>query len=659
MPHARPGKEWLHLRDAICVGNTDAVVDVLAGESIHIDYEDMEIMLMGLKQGGTDACAVVDEREFKFAINDMIAQATAVDPLTTFTKERWDRVFNDMVGRASGRLPVGPGAHEPGHQQTWQEALMDARRWAVTKNQYALVYIDALLGGEVGERAEEYSQAGIYGSDRQSAIQAQMLYVLNNLASWRGEEARAAKAVLRAVSKGDIPAHYTDETPEGALEAMERRLQEVLATMDLRVGELAEAIQQMGATGIPVPVVEAIEDAVEAITIAAEEATEATEAVGFTLPRQGTKARMIADHLLQLGADAGTTDMATFLEGIRAANPGTSFNDMDYYGIIRRFPLLPRLSLLGRGHRRGVGGPQEPAAPPVDITERRTPTGRIPRGRKPWREESSRTAALTSYMIEQGANLSTMDPDEIAAAVQERWPGTTGRQVQSAYNNATNRGTKLPKLKRRPYGPSPGTPQPLGHPRAPSTPAPPPVGRPGTPTTTEEIESLEERTAAVYMDVLGDDLTGKTAEEIRADLIYQWPDITLAQIRNGWNSLRWIRHAQGQPRPPMLRASDAPGTIEGLLGGAGDLRPERQIRNGGSWSRKYYPGLPEWQHDANDAWFESALNLLKPDGIIGIPNLQRAFNKQGEEIPWPGESEIRPPNRVMMNPPTSMRASWY
>ena len=108
MPHARPGKEWLHLRDAICMGNTDAVVDVLAGESIHIEYEDMEIMLMGLKQGGTDACAVVDEREFKFAINDMIAQATAVDPLTTFTKERWDRVFNDMVGRASGRLPVGP-----------------------------------------------------------------------------------------------------------------------------------------------------------------------------------------------------------------------------------------------------------------------------------------------------------------------------------------------------------------------------------------------------------------------------------------------------------------------------------------------------------------------------------------------------------------------
>jgi len=616
-----------------------------------------------------------------------------------------------------------------------------------------------------------------------------MLYVLNNLTSWRGEEARAAKAVLRAVSKGDLPAkivgitqagmdywdedprrrttqrrdlirsgstdkerelwllgmmygavpedtdelppefnrrygrlvdsliakgylrefpkgagpshftaaeeyvrhqtelqerdihaathhnqgegqfdvyhpgvgpgHYTDETPEGALEAMERRLQEVLATMDLRVGELAEAIQQMGATGIPVPVVEAIEDAVQAITIAAEEATEATEAVGFILPRQGTKARMIADHLLQLGADAGTTDMATFLEGIRAANPGTSFNDMDYYGIVRRFPLLPRLSLLGRGHRRGVGGPQEPAAPPVDITERRTPTGRIPRARKPWREESTRSGAITAYMLEQGAKLSTMDSDEIAAAVQERWPGTTDRQVTSAYNNATNRGTKLPKLKRRALGRTPGTPQPPRPAPVVETPPPPPVGRPGTPTTTEEIESLEERTAAIYMDGLGDDLTGKTAEEIRADLIYQWPDITLAQVRNGWNSLRWIRHAQGQPRPPMLRASDAPGTIEGLLGGAGDLRPERQIRNGGSWSRKYYPGLPEWEHDANDAWFESALNLLKPDGIIGIPNLQRAFNKQGEEIPWPGESEIRPPNRVMMNPPTSMRASWY
>ena len=121
MPHARPGKEWLHLRDAICMGNTDAVVDVLADESIHIDYEDMEIMLMGLKQGGTDACAVVDEQEFKFAINDMIAQATAVDPLTTFTKERWDRSSMIWLGTPPGGFRLAPATTPTmnGRHWTW------------------------------------------------------------------------------------------------------------------------------------------------------------------------------------------------------------------------------------------------------------------------------------------------------------------------------------------------------------------------------------------------------------------------------------------------------------------------------------------------------------------------------------------------------------
>jgi len=59
---------------------------------------------------------------------------------------------------------------------------------------------------------------------------------------------------------------------------------------------------------------------------------------------------------------------------------------------------------------------------------------------------------------------------------------------------------------------------------------------------------------------------------------------------------------------------------------------------GESWSRRYYPGLSDYQHDVNDAWFEQMLALLKPDGILGIPNLQKFFNKRGEEVPRSGEN---------------------
>ena len=226
---------------------------------------------------------------------------------------------------------------------------------------------------------------------------------------------------------------------------------------------------------------------------------------------------------------------------------------------------------MGRGH---------------PVTGRRRDYGgqHTPRARKPWREESSRSTAITSYMLEQGANLSTMNAEEIAAAVRERWPGTTDRQVTIAWHNATNRGTKLPKLKRRARSGGRTTPPPAPSPEPPPAPIQELLPKQGVPTTFEEIESLEERTAAVYMDGLGDALGDKTAEEIHADLIYQWPDITLEQIRNGWNSLRWINwySVPRKPRPPMLRASDAPGTIEGRLGGGGDLRPERQMMRA-SW----------------------------------------------------------------------------
>lgn len=50
------------------------------------------------------------------------------------------------------------------------------------------------------------------------------------------------------------------------------------------------------------------------------------------------------------------------------------------------------------------------------------------------------------------------------------------------------------------------------------------------------------------------------------------------------------------------------------------------------WSKKYYTGLTEDQHKANDAWFNKALELLNDTGFLGVPNIGKRFNKQGREI---------------------------
>mgnify|MGYP003148042299 FL=1 len=51
-----------------------------------------------------------------------------------------------------------------------------------------------------------------------------------------------------------------------------------------------------------------------------------------------------------------------------------------------------------------------------------------------------------------------------------------------------------------------------------------------------------------------------------------------------------------------------------------------------SWSKKYYEGLTEAQHKANDEWFKNMLKFLKDKGVLFVPNLQKSFNKKGEEI---------------------------
>ena len=51
-----------------------------------------------------------------------------------------------------------------------------------------------------------------------------------------------------------------------------------------------------------------------------------------------------------------------------------------------------------------------------------------------------------------------------------------------------------------------------------------------------------------------------------------------------------------------------------------------------SWSRKYYGGLTDAQHEANDEWFKRSLSLLADTGVLIVPNLQLVFNKRGEQV---------------------------
>ena len=50
------------------------------------------------------------------------------------------------------------------------------------------------------------------------------------------------------------------------------------------------------------------------------------------------------------------------------------------------------------------------------------------------------------------------------------------------------------------------------------------------------------------------------------------------------------------------------------------------------WSQEYYTGLTYNQHVANNHWFNTMLLLLKDDGRLYVPNIDKTFNKNGEEV---------------------------
>ena len=51
-----------------------------------------------------------------------------------------------------------------------------------------------------------------------------------------------------------------------------------------------------------------------------------------------------------------------------------------------------------------------------------------------------------------------------------------------------------------------------------------------------------------------------------------------------------------------------------------------------NWSSKYYEGLDDFQHQYIDIWFMKMLSHLTEDGVLYVPNLNKSFNKLGQEV---------------------------
>jgi len=51
-----------------------------------------------------------------------------------------------------------------------------------------------------------------------------------------------------------------------------------------------------------------------------------------------------------------------------------------------------------------------------------------------------------------------------------------------------------------------------------------------------------------------------------------------------------------------------------------------------NWSQTYFTDLTSVEHNINNNWFASMLSMLKDDGVLFVPVLNKQFNKLGEEL---------------------------
>ena len=51
-----------------------------------------------------------------------------------------------------------------------------------------------------------------------------------------------------------------------------------------------------------------------------------------------------------------------------------------------------------------------------------------------------------------------------------------------------------------------------------------------------------------------------------------------------------------------------------------------------NWSQTYFTNLTLDQHIANNNWLMNTLTMLKDDGVLYVPVLDKKFNRLGEEV---------------------------
>ena len=51
-----------------------------------------------------------------------------------------------------------------------------------------------------------------------------------------------------------------------------------------------------------------------------------------------------------------------------------------------------------------------------------------------------------------------------------------------------------------------------------------------------------------------------------------------------------------------------------------------------NWSQSYFTNLTLDQHIANNNWFMNMLSMLKDDGKLYVPMLDKSFNRLGKEV---------------------------
>ncbi len=51
-----------------------------------------------------------------------------------------------------------------------------------------------------------------------------------------------------------------------------------------------------------------------------------------------------------------------------------------------------------------------------------------------------------------------------------------------------------------------------------------------------------------------------------------------------------------------------------------------------NWSQTYFRNLTLDEHIVNNNWFIDMLSMLKCDGVLYVPILDKQFNKYGEEL---------------------------